>query len=170
MKAALRVLSLAIPLAVLWSVLRWAPVRADTTQLDLLVARVAFNEAADSCPDAAMIWQVVEGHADTDRGRLRWLSWHSRCVSGRLTQDEAYRRPGRCRWTRNLHPDGRRPRGWNRSPRARSGAGRRPRRHETLRDTARDVGRCALGGVSACAGVGARGMLAGYAECGIREG
>ncbi len=79
-----------------------------------LVAKVSFNEAGASYHDLALIWQIVEGHGESSRERIAWLERHSPCVSGRLSQDEAYRRPGNCRWTRNLMPDGRRPRGWNR--------------------------------------------------------
>lgn len=88
--------------------------RAERTLIEL-VAKVTFNEALDSYPDLALIYQTVEGHGDTAAERARWLAGHSSCVSGRLTQDEAYRRPGNCRWTRNLEPDGRRPRGWDRA-------------------------------------------------------
>jgi len=79
-----------------------------------LVARVSFNEASDSYHDLALIWQIVEGSAESTPGRVVWLESHSRCVGGRLTQQEAVARPGNCRWTRNLHRDGRRPRGWDR--------------------------------------------------------
>lgn len=78
-----------------------------------LEAKVSMNEGLDSYPDLAMIHQTVEGHGDDARTRAAWLEQHSSCVSGRLTQDEAYRRPGNCRWTRNLMPDGRLPRGWD---------------------------------------------------------
>ena len=88
--------------------------RAERT-LALTLARVAYNEAGDHEPDLELIWQVVS-HAETSpEERLRWLRNHSPCVTGRLTQDQAYRRPGNCRWTRNLQPDGRRPRGWDRA-------------------------------------------------------
>lgn len=81
--------------------------------LAITIARVSFNEALDNEPDLELITQVTFGHAETSRGRLQWLRNHSGCVTGsRLTQDEAYARPGNCRWTRNLMPDGRRPRGW----------------------------------------------------------
>lgn len=83
-------------------------------QLVALVARVTFNEAGPSEPDLAMIWNITRARGETARERYVWLASHSPCVSGRLTQDEAYQRPGRCRWTRNLEPDGRRPRGWDR--------------------------------------------------------
>ena len=80
-----------------------------------LVARVTFNEALDSEDDLAMIWEIVRGSGSTADERYRWLRSHSPCVGGLLSQDEAYRRPGNCRWTRNLLPDGRRPRGWDRA-------------------------------------------------------
>lgn len=76
------------------------------------VARVAFNEAGDSYVDAALIWQVVEGHGSSAVERLAWLRSHSPCVAGRWTQDRARTRPGNCRWSRNLRRDGRIPRGW----------------------------------------------------------
>lgn len=81
----------------------------------LAVARVSFNEANHSEPDQEMITQVVEGRGHNLAERLHWLRAHSRCVMGVLTQDRAYARPGNCRWTRNLMPDGRRPRGWDRA-------------------------------------------------------
>ncbi len=78
-----------------------------------LVAKVSFNEGLDSYPDLALIYQIVEGHGDTALDRARWLEQHSRCASGVITQDRAYARPGICHWTRNLMPDGRRPRGFH---------------------------------------------------------
>lgn len=77
-----------------------------------LVAKVSFNEGLDSYHDLALIWQVVEGHGATARERYRWLAAHSPCVSGRLSQEQAYQRPGNCAWSRNLRPDDRLPRGW----------------------------------------------------------
>jgi hypothetical protein len=80
-----------------------------------LETKVSFNEAANSYYDAALIHQVVEGHGESALERAYWLQHHSPCVSGVLTQDQARERDGNCRWTRNLHPDGRRPRGWDRA-------------------------------------------------------
>jgi hypothetical protein len=77
-----------------------------------LTAKVTFNEALDSAPDRYLIWQIIEGHGGTAEERVRWLTSHSPCVSGRLTQDEAQARPGNCAWTRNARADGRLPRGW----------------------------------------------------------
>lgn len=121
---ALRLLALAALLAGYAAALLYAPVRAqverpsDLTRteraLALLLGKVTFNEGADSEPDGELVAQVTLGHGETADERLRWLTRHSRCVSGVLSQDEAYARPGSCRWTRNLHPDGRRPRGWDR--------------------------------------------------------
>jgi len=90
-----------------------APTRAERRLIEL-TAKVSFNEALDSEHDRALIWQVIEGHGDTPAERAYWLERHSPCVGGRLTQDQAYLRPGNCRWSRNLMPDGRRPRGWDR--------------------------------------------------------
>lgn len=119
MKTLARTTALAVLLVAFWLALRWAPVSAQDgadRRLVELVAKVSMNEALDSYDDLALIWQVVEGHGDTDAERVRWLGQHSGCVSGaRFTQDEARARPGQCRWTRNLHPDGRRPRGWDRT-------------------------------------------------------
>lgn len=109
----LRVVSLAALLASYWLVLRYAPVHAqDDSRLVELVAKVSMNEALDSYLDAALIVQVTEAHGDTPAARARWLAHHSPCVSGRLSDSEAYRRPGNCRWTRNLTTTGRQPRGW----------------------------------------------------------
>ncbi len=74
----------------------------------LAIARVSFNEAGASEPDLAMLHAIADA-----RGRLAFLRRHSRCVMGVLSQEQAYARPGRCRWTRNLRVDARRPRGWN---------------------------------------------------------
>lgn len=87
----------------------------DERRLVGLVARVTFNEALDSEDDLAMIWETVRGSGDSAAQRYYWLRSHSPCVSGVLSQDDAYRRPGNCRWTRNLTPEGNRPRGWDRS-------------------------------------------------------
>jgi len=110
----LRLLFLAALIALAWCVIRWAPVAAQDSDARLreLVAKVSYNEAGDSYDDLALIWQTVEGRGSTTAERVRWLEAHSSCVSGRLSQDLATLRPGRCRWTRNLRPDGRLPRGW----------------------------------------------------------
>jgi len=101
-------------LALLASVLLFAPaVRAvpePGAALTALVARVSFNEALDSYPDAAMIWQATEGHPEARR--YQWLRSHSPCVSGRLPEERVRERPGNCRFTRYLRTDGRIPRGW----------------------------------------------------------
>lgn len=89
-----------------------AQARPDARLVEL-VAKVSFNEALDSYPDLALIWQITEAHGDTPGERAAWLAHHSPCVSGvRYTQDEARQRRGLCFWTRNLRPDGRIPRGW----------------------------------------------------------
>lgn len=94
-----------------------APTRTERRLVEL-VSKVSFNEGLDSEHDRAMIWQIVEGHGETAEERVRWLMNHSPCVTGRLTQDQARERAaarggaGNCVWSRNLHPDGRRPRGW----------------------------------------------------------
>jgi len=90
------------------------PVDLDRHQRDLalLLGRITYNEAADSEADGELIAQIVFGRGETAAAQYTWLRWHSRCVSGVLSQDEAYARPGNCRWARNLRPDGRRPRGW----------------------------------------------------------
>jgi len=120
--AVLRGLAIAVLLVVYVGVLLYAPVRAqvprpddlNATERDLVtnLARVTYNEAGNSEPDGELIAQVVLGHGETAQERLRWLRGHSRCATGVLTQDEAYQRPGNCRWARNLATDGRRPRGW----------------------------------------------------------
>lgn len=81
-------------------------------QLIALLSRVSFNEGGGSYPDLGLIWQVTREHGDTARERASWLAGHSSCVSGRLPDSVAYRRPGNCRWSRNLEPHGRQPRGW----------------------------------------------------------
>lgn len=89
----------------------YPPSRAELELVEL-VARVSFNEALDSYHDAALIWQATEGHGETARERYLWLAAHSPCVSGRLSQTQAYQRPGNCSWTRNLSASDRLPRGW----------------------------------------------------------
>ncbi len=91
-----------------------APPTRDERRLVEALAKTSFNEAGDSYADLAMLWQITAGHGETARERYQWLRRHSPCVNGILTQDQAYQRPGNCRWTRNLMPDGRRPRGWRR--------------------------------------------------------
>jgi len=91
------------------------PTRAERRIVEL-VSKISFNEGLDNYQDLALIYQIVEGRGTTDE-QIHWLERHSPCVSGRLTQDEARaraarRRGGNCVWSRNLHPDGRRPRGW----------------------------------------------------------
>lgn len=81
-------------------------------QLVEYVAKVSFNEALDSYHDLALIWQIVEAKGATPHERIFWLRAHSRCVTGVLSQDVAYSRPGNCHWTRNLLPNDRRPRGF----------------------------------------------------------
>lgn len=85
------------------------------------IARVSYNEAGPSEPDLEMIAQATFGAPVPDDGggvqldaasRLYWLRGHSPCVMGMLSDSEAFRRPGNCRWTRNLRTDGRQPRGW----------------------------------------------------------
>ena len=121
-------------LAALAAVLYYVPpVRGQASTgervLTALLARVTMNEGgpADGTPgdgyaDLALIHQIVEGHGETHPERARWLASHSRCVanghaprSRRMTQTQAALRPGQCVWTRNLHPDGRRPEGWVRA-------------------------------------------------------
>lgn len=80
--------------------------------LALKLADVSFNEALDSVADLEMITQTTYGAAHSPAERLRFLRNHSPCVTGRLTQQQAFDRPGNCRWTRNLSPSGDRPRGW----------------------------------------------------------
>ena len=88
-------------------------------RLVAVLARVAFNEGLDSYPDLALIHQITEARGDTPARRALWLASHSRCAAGelappsrRMSDSEAYARPGLCRWTRNLTPDGSQPRGW----------------------------------------------------------
>ncbi len=124
-RAISRLLSLLAPLALLVALLAPGPgtaqdqrrrrlTRAELRLLEL-ESKLSFNEAGDSYHDAALIHQIVEGKGETLVERIRWIEDHSRCVSGVLTQDQANAREGNCRWTRNLHQDGRRPRGWNRA-------------------------------------------------------
>jgi len=90
------------------------PTRSEARLIGL-VAKVTFNEAGSSEADLAMLWNVVEGHGETADQRYHWLRLHSPCVSGVRSQDYARNESrGNCRWSRNLHPDGRRPRGWDR--------------------------------------------------------
>lgn len=122
MKRIGRILALALLLAGYWLTLRYAPISAQVPrpvdlsaterELAKTIGRVSFNEALDSEPDLELVTQTTLSSALTAEGQLAWLRSHSPCVTGRLTQDEAQLRPGNCRWTRNLHPDGRRPRGW----------------------------------------------------------
>ncbi len=77
-----------------------------------LEAKVSYNEALHSYHDLALIHQIVEAKGETILERIYWLERHSSCVSGRLSDSEAYQRPGNCRWSRNLRIDGRQPRGW----------------------------------------------------------
>ena len=145
-RAAARWLSLALVLAALWAILRWAPASAQDTELqgptasrtradhglmqpgaaaggataaslrlDLAVAKVAANEASLARvrpDDVALIWQVTEGHGDTDAERLRWLTAHSSCV---LTSRSlsAFEQRSNCRWSRGLTASGREPAGWS---------------------------------------------------------
>lgn len=121
---AFRVLFLVALVGTFVAAILYAPVRAQVVRPDdldrteralaLTLARVSLNEGSDSEPDGELIAQVTLGRGHNAASRLAWLRSHSRCVSGVLSQDDAYRRPGSCRWTRNLHPDGRRPRGWDR--------------------------------------------------------
>ena len=83
-----------------------------TRRLTELVAKVSYNEAGDSYPDLALIWQITEARGTTDAERAYWLERHSPCVSGLLPEERARLRPGRCGWTRYLLPTGRLPRGW----------------------------------------------------------
>lgn len=85
------------------------------------IARVSYNEALSSEPDLELITQIVLGVPVPDDGggaqldaatRLAWLRRHSPCVMGRLSDSEAWQRPGNCRWTRGLRTDGRQPHGW----------------------------------------------------------
>lgn len=84
-----------------------------------VLSRVTMNEGLDSYPDLALIHQITEARGSTPSERALWLASHSRCAAGelappsrRMSDSEAYARPGLCRWTRNLRPDGSQPRGW----------------------------------------------------------
>jgi len=88
-------------------------------ELALAVAQVWVNEASLSGapPDGALIWQTIESRRPERDGetraqlaarRLRWLTSHSSCVLD-STQAEAMRRPGNCRWSRNLNNSDERP-------------------------------------------------------------
>lgn len=77
------------------------------------VARVATGEAPGSLADVALIWQVTARHGFDAQNRRRWLQSHSPCHTGALTEEQALRRPGNCRWARGLRPDGRQPAGWD---------------------------------------------------------
>jgi hypothetical protein len=93
-----------------------------------VLSRVSLNEGgpaddieASGYADLALLHQIAEGHGTTPLERGRWMASHSSCAAGdlaprsrRMTQDDARERPGNCRWARNVHPDGRRPRGWAR--------------------------------------------------------
>jgi hypothetical protein len=81
-------------------------------ELSLALARVAANEAFGSAADVALIWQVTEARGQTDAERLSWLRRHSPCATGVLSEQRARRRPGNCRWSRNLSPDLSEPEGW----------------------------------------------------------
>jgi len=122
----LRYLSVAL-LCVFWLVLRgWAHAHdrdrrpLGDSQLVRLEARVTFNEGLDNVDSLYVLHQIIEGWGGTPAERARALASHSRCVAGNWTQDRAAtERPGgNCRWTRNLAPDGRLPRGWPHSQQA----------------------------------------------------
>ncbi len=91
-----------------------APAHLSTTErvYALLLARVSYNEAGDSEADLALVHQAARAHGPSAERWIGWLSRHSPCVSGRLPLERALERPGRCRWTRHLRPDGRLPRQW----------------------------------------------------------
>lgn len=119
-RTAARWASLALFVACLWAVLRWAPAGAQDSlsraerDLSLAVAKVAANEAslARSRPaDVALIWQVTEAHGTDAAGRLGWLRSHSSCVlTDRPLSD--YERRSNCVWTRGLDDSRRAPEGW----------------------------------------------------------
>jgi hypothetical protein len=81
-------------------------------ELTLAVARVSANEAFGSPADVALIWQVTEARGRTNAIRLSWLRRHSPCATGVLSAEDAARRPGNCRWARNLSTSLERPEGW----------------------------------------------------------
>jgi len=71
---------------------------ASKPDLALAVAKVAANEGALwNFYDTSLIWQVVEGHGETDAQRLKWLQKHSGRVLGMKTCTS-----GNCRWTKQL--------------------------------------------------------------------
>jgi hypothetical protein len=73
-------------------------------------ARTAMNEAGGSEADLIMIHNIVLAEAGENvHARRSWLRSHSPCATGVLTQAQADRRPGNCRWTRNLMPVQRQP-------------------------------------------------------------
>lgn len=103
----------------LWVTAEACEVKANDRQITLMqrllaadLARVNMNESLGNEADLAMIWQIVQARGTTNRDRRSWLRAHSPCVTGRLSEQEALRRPGNCRWTRNLQvaqrepPDG----------------------------------------------------------------
>lgn len=107
--------TVAVVLAVyLFGTLHTAQAQAPVERrLALALARTSYNEAGAHEADLDLIWQAVQANGgDTAASQLAWLQNHSPCVNGLLTSAQAYERPGRCRWTRNLTPDGRTPRGW----------------------------------------------------------
>lgn len=83
-------------------------------RLAFAVAKVSYNEAADSMADLQLVWAITEGHSSTTRGRLRWLQCHSPRVLGRpgCRQIKFCREDRNCWWTRNLTRDGAQPEGW----------------------------------------------------------
>ena len=103
-------------LAALAAVLYYVPpVRGQRDVASELVVKagiVSFNEALDSYPDAGLIVQVLEGHGATPRDQLAWLTRHSPCATGRLSQEQALARPGNCGWSRNLTEAGTLPAFW----------------------------------------------------------
>lgn len=94
-----------------------APAAAQTRaerDLALAIAQVSANEASLSRVrpvDVALIWQVTEGHGDTDRARLFWLREHSSCVLTDRPMTEA-ELGGNCVWSCNLGDNDRRPEGF----------------------------------------------------------
>lgn len=66
----------------------------------LALAKICVNEASWQSPaDCRLIWQVAGTHAPDVAGKVAFLRRHSRCVLGEA--DHA-RRPGNCRWSRDL--------------------------------------------------------------------
>lgn len=80
--------------------------------LALYLGRTTFNEALDSEPDLAMIWNIARSERESTQAIIDWLRAHSSCVMGVVPQHEAARRPGNCVWARSLMPSGDRPSGW----------------------------------------------------------